>query len=146
MDQGCLKKIKERMDFYAWCGRNALNKKLFVHKYFIDASCIKNRQLHCQVPIDVTGMPCCIQSMWRKPKGDQEVLHRFNIYECGSHMPAHEFLVHFIANSFAVWVKCLLKSRLPYHAAIVGEPTIAVYITGETGSFSHHQLRLTVAP
>jgi hypothetical protein len=254
VDNECLKQVKERIDFDAWCGRNSLNESLFIHKFFIAASCIKNWQLHRQVPIDVAGMPHCIQSMWRNPEGDPEALLRFDIYECDSHTAAHEFLVHFIsefqsaevyrsddgsvgdvmfvpkAGQALIFIRgnllvflanagrshaslteiardldekftvkaissdleaaghilglslaestlskgtvaplklelekhgdqpfyykffCSIgevfikQGRLSYQAAIVGEPTIDVYVTGETGFFEHQQLRLTVTP
>lgn len=96
MDQECLKRVKDRIDFDAWCGRNALHENLFIHKFFITAGYIKNWQLHRQIPIDVAGMPHCIQTMWRNPQGDPEALLRFDIYECDTHMAAHEFLVQFV--------------------------------------------------
>lgn len=96
MDKESLKRVKERIDFDAWCGRNALHESLFIHKYFITSGSIKNWQLHRQLPIDVAGMPRFIQSMWRNPQGDPEALLRYDIYECDSHMAAHEFLVQFV--------------------------------------------------
>ncbi len=96
MDKECLKRVKKRIDFDAWCGRNTLNESFFIYKYFITASCIKNWRLHRQRPITVAEMPRCIQSMWRNPQGAPDALLRFDIYECDSHNAAHEFLVQFI--------------------------------------------------
>lgn len=97
MDKECLKRIKHKIEYDTWCGRSTLSESLFIYKYFMTASDIENWQLHRQRPIDVSGLPHCIQSMWRDPNGDPEVLLRVDIYECDSHMAAHEFLVHFVS-------------------------------------------------
>lgn len=97
MDKEGLKRIKQKIEYDKWCGRSALSESLFVYKYFLTAGSIESWQLHRQRPIDVAGLPHCIQSMWRDPNGDPEVLLRVDIYECDSHTAAHEFLVHFVS-------------------------------------------------
>lgn len=123
MDKDQIAALKERHLFDEWRVRRAPGESLFVWKYVLGEKQLPGWRPERIQPLRTNRAPSGFQSLWQRTDGRGRVLLGLDIFECGSAIAAHEYLV---------WLLGEFQSPLIERRDDLGIGSVSFTVPGET--------------